>query len=93
MVGIGVGVAVGMAVFVGAVVAVGTGVALGVDVDMGADAGVQADNIKANRKNKIHVRFIIRDIPSTGSVSHRLTSHNLAPYRLSRHKILEELEY
>jgi hypothetical protein len=83
----GVGVAVGMAVFVGAVVAVGKGVALGAGVGVGVDAGAQADNIKANRKNKIHVRFIIRDILSTGSVSHRLNCHNLAPYRLSQHKI------
>jgi tetrahydrodipicolinate N-succinyltransferase len=83
MVGMGVGVAVGMALLVGAVVTVGTGVALGAGVVVGAEVGAQADNIKANRKNKIHVRFIIRDIPSTGSVSHRFTSHNLAPYRLS----------
>ena len=92
-VGVAVGVAVGMAVFVGAVVAVGKGVALGVDVDMGADAGVQADNIRSKRKNKIHVRFIIRDILSTGNVSLGLNCHNSASYRLSQHKILEELEY
>jgi hypothetical protein len=83
----GVGVAVGMAVLVGAVVAVGKGVMLGTGVDVSVDAGAQENNIRANKKNKIHVRFIIRDILSTGSVSHRLTSHNLASYRLSRHKI------
>jgi hypothetical protein len=93
MVGMGVGVAVGMAVLVGAVVAVGKGIMLGTGVDVSMDAGAQADNIRANEMNKIHVRFIIRDILSTGNVSHRLNCHNLASYRLSRYKILEKLEY